>query len=210
MGTDIYAMIEKRNKETMKWELQRIGKDDIYFIPRNYSLFSILANVRNGYGFAGVDLGNGCIPISNPRGVPEDACEEYKNYVNLWGSEEHSHSFFTLAELLNYDWKGNKTKHRGYMKQEVYEEYKRTGFKKSYLGNVFGRHIVKISNEEMDAIINGGPADENASYYTQVEWEESYYESCVDFVENQLKELMRIAEESDCEAENLRIVFGFD
>ena len=40
---------------------------------RNYNLFAILANVRNGTAFAGCKTGEGFNPISNPKGVPSDA-----------------------------------------------------------------------------------------------------------------------------------------
>ena len=52
--------------------------EDPLYIGRNYNLFAILANVRNGRGFAGAKTGEGFIPISEPRGFPMDACEETK------------------------------------------------------------------------------------------------------------------------------------
>lgn len=74
---------------------------------RNYGLFAILADVRNGRGFAGVKIGEPTKPIDEPRGVPEDASPEYVAEVETWGGDGHSHSWFTLAELMAYDWDGN-------------------------------------------------------------------------------------------------------
>ena len=71
---------------------------------RNYALYSILADVRNGYGFAGVFTGMGFTPIAPPRGVPEDASPEYRAEVAAWGGDGHSHSWLTLKELQAYDW----------------------------------------------------------------------------------------------------------
>ena len=51
---------------------------------RSYNLFSILANVRNGEGFAGCDTGDGFVPIAMPRGLPEDVNPEiFKRFVLL-------------------------------------------------------------------------------------------------------------------------------
>lgn len=60
---------------------------------RNYTLFGILAGVRNGYGN---------IVISEPKGLPEDVSEEVKKEFDRWGSDGHSHSYFTLEELKDH------------------------------------------------------------------------------------------------------------
>lgn len=62
---------------------------------RNYYLFSILAGVRNG-GYVE--------PISEPRGIPKDCSYGYKYSCEMWKGDAHSHSYFTLEELLNIDW----------------------------------------------------------------------------------------------------------
>lgn len=66
-----------------------------YYNGRNYYLFSILADVRNGSGVE---------PINYPKGIPDDASSGYLYMCNQWGSDAHSHSYFTLEELLNVDW----------------------------------------------------------------------------------------------------------
>ena len=43
-----------------------------FFHDRNYDVFSILADVRNGYGFAGVRTSTGFDPIAPGRGLPSD------------------------------------------------------------------------------------------------------------------------------------------
>jgi hypothetical protein len=65
------------------------------FWSRNYYLFSILADVRNSGDVE---------PIDYPRGVPEDASSGYRYSVDRWEGDGHSHSYFTLAELLDVDW----------------------------------------------------------------------------------------------------------
>ncbi len=58
---------------------------------RNYSLFAVLADVRNS---------NGVKPLSKPRGLPKDCCETIALEHKSWGSDAHSTSYFTLAELI--------------------------------------------------------------------------------------------------------------
>jgi len=76
------------------------SKDDSWYADeiyngRNYYLFSILADVRNSGGVE---------PIDYPRGIPEDLSSGYKYAVDRWDGDGHSHSYFTLDELLNFDW----------------------------------------------------------------------------------------------------------
>jgi len=61
---------------------------------RNYYLFSILADVRN----SGEEV------IDYPRGIPLDASCGYLHKCDSWSSDAHSHSYFTLRELLDVDW----------------------------------------------------------------------------------------------------------
>jgi len=79
---------------------------------RNYSLFSVLAGVRN-YG--------GNIPISEPKGIPEDCCEQIKTECESWDCDGHSHSYFTLKELLDYQKVQPPIKHSGYITKEASE-----------------------------------------------------------------------------------------
>jgi hypothetical protein len=60
---------------------------------RNYEVFTALANVREA---------DGITPISEPRGIPEDASYEYRELAENDG-DAHSESWVTLAELKAYD-----------------------------------------------------------------------------------------------------------
>ena len=83
-----------------KWTINKYGDDgwtaDEMYNGRSYYLFAILADVRNGSG----DIE----PIDYPRGIPDDASSGYKYVVDRWDGDGHSHSYFTLYELMNYDW----------------------------------------------------------------------------------------------------------
>jgi hypothetical protein len=88
-----------------KWNLEYIGTEDEHWdVPyekefynnRNYYLFSMLADVRN--------YRNEVEPICEPKGIPEDASDGYKYVVDRWNGDGHSHTYFTLSDLMDIDW----------------------------------------------------------------------------------------------------------
>lgn len=113
MGCDIHLYTEA--KRTVNNELKWVNVDNWRINPyydktnpdgesklrlesvygeRNYSLFSILANVRNH------DERNQF--ICEPKGLPEDISEPTKQAAEAWDGDGHSHSYFTLKELKDY------------------------------------------------------------------------------------------------------------
>jgi len=75
--------------EEEKWRNMIV--DASPYAGRNYYLFAMLANVRNYH--------NEVVPISEPRGVPDDASDIYLKIVKFWDGDGHSHSYLTLKEL---------------------------------------------------------------------------------------------------------------
>lgn len=120
---------------------------------RNYDLFAFLADVRNGRGFAGVYTGERITPVAEPRGVPNDASKKWKKYVKRWGSDLHSTSYFTLAELEAADWDQTIIK-SGVLTALDYERIRDSGFilkPESWSGGVSGGGIITITPEQYDA-----------------------------------------------------------
>lgn len=95
---DIYRKQEFRRKAD-EWgspHLKMVEKR--FYEGRSYSLFSLLADVRN----------DGTIePISEPKGLPDDLSPEIQKLSDEWGIDGHSHSYFTLGDLLDVDWTGS-------------------------------------------------------------------------------------------------------
>lgn len=140
MGCDIHAYAE-RKKPDGTWEAvdgppdgftkyhkdPDILRDDGFTEPRvsycyhgrNYALFTILAGVR--------DYGEGIVPIDQPRGIPDDASPGYRREVEAYGGDGHSHSWLTLAELLDYSW-SRPVPRSGWVSASVYLEWKGRGF----------------------------------------------------------------------------------
>ncbi|TXH55263.1 MAG: hypothetical protein E6Q97_09160, partial [Desulfurellales bacterium] len=76
MGTDIHSIAQV--KRDGKWVTVAIGiAGDI----RSYDTFAMLANVRNGRGFAGVRTSTGFPVIHEPRGLPNDLDRDEDNGV---------------------------------------------------------------------------------------------------------------------------------
>ena len=73
-------------------------KDMAFYSGRNYDLFAKLADVRN--------WNNSITPLAEPKGVPDDASYAYNINASEMNGDGHSHSYFTLDELLDsgVDW----------------------------------------------------------------------------------------------------------
>lgn len=192
------------NDERVQWEYPL----DRSLGQRNYCFFAILADVRNGRGFAGVDTGDGFNPISEPRGLPEDVSIEVKRQFDNYGVDGHSHSYITLKELLEYDW-DQKTIHRGIVDEKEYARMIKTNSNGPmyWSGMTYGPTIEQISLANMKDLIDGKlQRDPNLNYVTEFEWDETYRESVgEDYLEELCTEL------SHCgDPEDVRIVFFFD
>lgn len=106
MGCDIHMYVEYKNKRggDGSWlcgdyfqvddplcESPVYNRIELYG-DRNYALFAVLANVRNG-GYDYIEL---------PRGLPADATEYVEQEYERWRGDAHSCSYFTLRELIEY------------------------------------------------------------------------------------------------------------
>lgn len=109
MGCDIHMYVEYKNNggSDAEW---RCGDYFHMFDPlstdskptrielygeRDYDLFAVLANVRN---YEHIDY------IEDPKGLPRDATEFVTREYSTWGFDAHSCSYFTLRELIDYDY----------------------------------------------------------------------------------------------------------
>lgn len=72
MGCDIHSVAQVQEDGKWKTVEVRVAGDD-----RNYDSFAVLADVRNGSGFAGVKTGEGWDYIAEPRGLPDDFVRGY-------------------------------------------------------------------------------------------------------------------------------------
>lgn len=227
MGCDIHLYVEKRDAEGVwrsadDWEPEEYDEDSegnplyhavvpyekLFYSGRNYELFAILADVRNGRGFAGCDTGDRLNPIDDPRDLPDDVSAAVRQCSNDWGCDGHSHSWFTIAELLAYDWTQVVVK-RGYVSLKEYREWIRwrRGHgegPEEYCGGVGGGSTRIVTEEEMQKLAaqEGGP---DGFVYCQVSWTESYNSLARHFWWSCMPKLLALGKPED-----VRIVFWFD
>lgn len=155
-----------------------------FFKERNYDVFAIFGNVRNGSGFAGTRTSSGFDPISDNRGLPDDLSQSIRdrnafwqsiNYDDaedadwedpgekleredpegVWDLGEHSFSWITLQELLDYDWSNGVIK-EGWVTPGQFQEFRERGAPSSWSGGVSGSMVEHISDTEMADRIDSG------------------------------------------------------
>lgn len=189
MGCDIHVTIEVCKKRDPSggvepddesiWEAVDYRKDlpqdasgkDYYealwnhplYFGRNYALFAILAGVRNNFDVT---------PIAEPRGIPNNASIHAKAACWDWQGDAHSHSWLSLKDLLDHNW-NTPIHHDGYVSLDEYRVFRATGKPNGWSMDVGGGSVRKVSNAEMDRLLEDLPPNP-ASYYTHVTWQESH------------------------------------
>lgn len=134
MGTDIHGIMQLKNDDR-SWKTVEVLE-----LGRNYNLFAVLANVRNGFGFAGVKTSEQLPCISEPKGIPEDIYETCE--IDEWGNVrhypgflfrsytwindsvwlgDHSHTWLTVKEIIDFDW-DYVGKFQGYVSPQIDKE----------------------------------------------------------------------------------------
>jgi hypothetical protein len=221
MGCDIHAAIEFRESADSPW--QALLTPNEYFgkygetqefsadlnMNRNYDAFAILANVRNGGGFAGCDTGDGFAFISEPKGIPADVST---TVVETVLSDEHSGTWVSLQEILAFDWT-RKSVHRGVVELAVFEEWDRvkewSPIPKQYAGDMSGAGIYKVSNDEMRELLKGGGGEAvQGRPITTVEWSESYTDASGDLWSRVVPLMLKTGTQYGYD--NVRLVMDFD
>lgn len=140
MGCDIHICTEARKSVggEMRWvnidhfklnnyyneEAPEDGEREWELVPiydrRDYALFSILADVRNH---------SNNVPISKPKGIPDDCSKVTRKEIDYWGVDGHSHSYLTLRELLEYLETYSTVKYSGKVSKEQAEDLDKYGIK---------------------------------------------------------------------------------
>lgn len=136
------------------------GNDDedyirSWFTDRNYTLFGMLADVRNGSGFAGCDLGDPLEVIAQPRGWPADLSPELEAER---ADIEHTPCWLTVAEMQTFFGRKRVEDYvrRGVVDGATYERLRDTGeVPRMSSGGISGPGIITVAPGVYDLI----PAD---------------------------------------------------
>jgi hypothetical protein len=185
MGCDIHTRVEvflPRVEGAPRWVM---FDDDIFdtgwgegrmtcepFGDRNYTLFALLANVRNGYGFAGIVTGNPVTPLDEPRGVPSNASLGWLAEVDSWDVDMHSHTWFTLRELLEdnplYD---QPLIRRGVISGPEYEKIRDEGGRPDgWSGSISGAKIITVTVDAYNAGVRAESFSEDEIANMRAQW----------------------------------------
>lgn len=199
MGCDIHSFAEV--KENGSW---KVVEDYRPFQDRNYQLFALLADVRNGSGFAGCDTGNHIEPISIPKGLPKDCSAKVQLNSDDWDIDGHSHSWLTLKELLDYDSSTIITR-RGFVTAEKYKDFLKTGDPYPCCGGVGGWGVEIV---DKDIAISYQETNPDKSVYCQIEWQRSIEDTAYELYEKVIPELKVLSSAEDFS--DVRVVFWFD
>lgn len=233
MGCDIHAAIEYRELVDGPWTPVMVANrhageawgDDgpepdftcHLSIDRNYDLFAVLANVRNG------SHGDAFPFISDRRGLPADISELARNQ----GCDgEHSGTWVSLTELLEYNW-ARLIRHEGWVNASEFEIWDNASRKKydpaprSYSGGVCGGNVRHVLNDEMRTFVNlkvdgkrgkeyTDALDElkTSHMYTLVEWEQPIADTTSTLWRQILPHALRCGLQFG--NENVRLVMNFD
>ena len=127
MGCDITMYVERKGHDG-KWHncdyfVQSISSPGKYnriplFDDRSYALFATLADVRN---YGNTDY------ICKPKGFPDDASEYVRAEYEDYGIYDHSHSYLTLQELIDFQNEKHPLKRRGMLDPEALKQFDEHG-----------------------------------------------------------------------------------
>jgi hypothetical protein len=199
LGTDIHGVLESRYRDDSPWYF-----DGEIESGRNYRVFAALAGVRNGAGFAGVKTHEPITPIAEPRGWPEDFDEkrtalrlnDYRDDEEELWLGDHSFSWLSLDEILNWDGWDQPLNECGYISREEFEKWDGNSPPSGgWCGGISGRDVITA-----DA---AGYQPEGWTHI-RVYWSRPFRESCKTFLA-----WVEYAKTKTA-GQQARIIFGFD
>lgn len=165
MGTDINYIFQKRNGD--QWETLNVDQDihhdekwenwsnGEFYISRHYLLFAVLADIRNGFGFAGTLTHVPVVPIAPRRGLPDGISsnwfeqpsggaygiefdEDHTEYLDLG---DHSFTWLTSTEILNWFETKHELQRFGVVDLETYDLMERGKEPDNYSSGISGGDI---------------------------------------------------------------------
>lgn len=194
MGTDIYGRLRYKN---YKNEYEYVELPPALEM-RHYDFFTIIADVRNGYGFAETLT----TPITSKRGLLDESIDSYGDTPDGFWYGDHSHTHVTLQDLLDTNLHYQTVIRRGYIKLEDFLSLKDGESPTSWNGDVCGQTVRKISSAEPHTL----EPEEGISYYVYYEWEDQPF---IEKIE-QLKSWMSLYIDYYNEPKDVILFMGFD
>ena len=191
MGCDIHLLVEVKKdgiwESADEWntddkEYIHVDYDNQLYKDRDYTLFALLADVKNYHNIK---------PICQPKGYPSNVSDQVFDFINYWNDDGHSHTYFTLKELIEIDW-NNTIKEAGYMDNGQWKAFNQS---------------MKTLNPDYDLRYpySQGIGPELRRTQTWREWEVPLKTEAGNFYDVVIPKLTEMGE-----PENVRIVLFFD
>ena len=179
MGCDIHPIFQRRANG--KW----VDVPTKYEGNRHYFLFAWLADVRNGYGFAGTPTHDPIQPIVAPRGLPQDFDTRDQDIG------DHSYSWLTADEILTAPLPSGVMK-TGIVTLARFRKWDGKSQPQEWCDGIAGRGVVVANSDRLIT---------PETTHVRIEWpaptdEFAYF----------INEVRRLREEHG----EVRMVFGFD
>lgn len=192
VGTDIHLIIEKQDDSGVWKTLRGSNKiiEEFEADDRDYALFARVADIRNGYGFAGVKIFDPYVPLFPNRGLPDD----FKLKKGDWLGD-HGFTWMYLFEILDADWTITNKNHC-LVDRDQYDQLKQDGYPKTYCADAWGHGIKKTEDSEI--------FESDLSY----NYLRTTFESCPFENSGFLKMCKFLGEKY--KPEKIRIIMGFD
>lgn len=215
MGCDIHVFVERKINGVWTHVPESLGPiSHLYTIhnmdyfnertwrpERNYQLFAILANVRN--------YGKAIVPLSSPRGIPNDVSNYVKKQSDDFDMDGHSHSYFLISELLQFK-KTNKLEFRTYLNINQYEKFlDGANINSLNIDWSLSRELDDyklLSNDDMKELVNNIVLLDDNNYLTAIDSYEPLDKCQLSFFDYYLPEMAKL----DSNPKNIRVVFWFD
>jgi len=222
LGTDIHLRVEKlvdgewqyvKPPRVTRWGTRTWDEDwqedENALEPgaRNYNLFAFLADVRNGYGFAGTYRHEPIEPQFPGRGLPDGVDEEisYEEEDDVPYLGDHSFTWATLTELLNAPW-DMEFKTAGVVPESVHISLPIGSRPDSWSGGVSGGSTLTIQVDQYDELLRKDLLDPRIKYYIVRRWTWQPLKEC-DFRIWLDRDLVPLA---DGDTDSIRVIIGFD
>lgn len=213
-----YAKTLKVGDRKYAWDRCKTRIPD-FFSDRNYRVFAVLGNVRNGVGFAGVYTHDTLPYIQDNRGLPDDL--DPKTYAKL--SHEHSDGWVTLAELKDFDYDQTFTE-GGVIEEQEFLKMCHTGeTPETWSGWISGPGITILEPDQyaalyrspIDLLSTGNQEgrltlyDTSARYYINAKWKAKLRSEVADIPDQWIPYLERLVPKGGTD-DDVRVVFDFD
>ncbi|MDD5650655.1 MAG: hypothetical protein PHF86_09600 [Candidatus Nanoarchaeia archaeon] len=197
MGSDIHMIAQVNKNEEWQYIECDLNQNS------EYDSFSVMANVRNGYGFAGYPTGCEWNYLEI-RGLPKNL--NYNPNEDDYWLGEHSFNWALLSEMEEFANEYIVGKFHTKTGIVNIEEFKKMKKEKrttpnSYCSSTWGPAIKVITQKQAEDGVKGTHVD--------ITWKESNERLCYMFMDN-IKILKKLAKKEKVSHDKIRLVFGFD